>query len=568
MSVSDPRADSGRAIEVHALFEDAIVEVAHLSNPTAGTSTLLTRALLACGAAAVALAFAAFFRALVEVVRIHRAWEAWDGAGRPHNAFVWPQDSGSLFDGVAAALLLAGLCALIHGLQRRFAEREPRDFTIGPDATARLNLPAEYLPIAAFPLVRSTGGGFELAFTPGMSGEVVVDGQTLSLAELARSGRARPSYDVPGARVWPIADHARARLALGHNSFLVASVAAPRRYETPLRIDWATHAYTGATGLAVLLFLLLVNAIPADLKSLSLDAFMSDRRFAQFTIAPPDEKTVPLPDWLKKDASQAAGGRGKRARGAEGKMGAKTSHNRTGIYGIKGPKDNVDLRLAKQTAAAQAQSSGVIALLKASQGTQVASIFGRDTALGSDAQDVLAGMSGVDLGDAYGTEGQGMVSSGRSGGGVGDATVGSGNLDTIGKGGRGGRESGYGRGVGGLAARHASAPEVVPGTAAVRGSLDKELIRRVIRRHLNEVKFCYEKELLRQPSLYGRVTTQFTVGGNGQVIAAVVQSSTLTAPAVEQCIVEAVRRWQFPQPEGGGIVIVSYPFVLKAAGAE
>ena len=33
-------------------------------------------------------------------------------------------------------------------------------------------------------------------------------------------------------------------------------------------------------------------------------------------------------------------------------------------------------------------------------------------------------------------------------------------------------------------------------------------------------------------------------------------------PAAENCIAQAVRRWTFPQPKGGGIVIVSYPFVF------
>jgi hypothetical protein len=35
---------------------------------------------------------------------------------------------------------------------------------------------------------------------------------------------------------------------------------------------------------------------------------------------------------------------------------------------------------------------------------------------------------------------------------------------------------------------------------------------------------------------------------------------------VENCIVQAVRRWEFPKPLGGGIVIASYPFVLTPAG--
>ena len=48
---------------------------------------------------------------------------------------------------------------------------------------------------------------------------------------------------------------------------------------------------------------------------------------------------------------------------------------------------------------------------------------------------------------------------------------------------------------------------------------------------------------------------------------AVVQKSTMNNRNVETCIAKAVRRWLFPKPKGGGIVIVSYPFVLRAAGA-
>jgi len=61
---------------------------------------------------------------------------------------------------------------------------------------------------------------------------------------------------------------------------------------------------------------------------------------------------------------------------------------------------------------------------------------------------------------------------------------------------------------------------------------------------------------------------QFTIAGLGNVIASMVQASTVNSPPVEQCIAQAVRRWEFPKPQGGGIVVVTYPFVLKAAGAE
>ena len=118
----------------------------------------------------------------------------------------------------------------------------------------------------------------------------------------------------------------------------------------------------------------------------------------------------------------------------------------------------------------------------------------------------------------------------------------------------------------GLGGRRAHAPDVIPGTANVRGSLDKEIIRRIIRRHINEVKYCYEQELLKKPELGGRILVQFTISAQGQVVTSVLQNSTMGNAKVENCTVQAVRRWEFPKPLGGGIVIVSYPFVLTPAG--
>jgi hypothetical protein len=43
--------------------------------------------------------------------------------------------------------------------------------------------------------------------------------------------------------------------------------------------------------------------------------------------------------------------------------------------------------------------------------------------------------------------------------------------------------------------------------------------------------------------------------------------STLGAPPIESCLVAAVRRWTFPRPEGG-IVIVAYPFELTPAPGQ
>jgi len=56
------------------------------------------------------------------------------------------------------------------------------------------------------------------------------------------------------------------------------------------------------------------------------------------------------------------------------------------------------------------------------------------------------------------------------------------------------------------------------------------------------------------------------IAPTGAVQTAIKASSTVGNPQLEGCIVNAVRRWNFPAPEGGGIVAVTYPFLLQIAG--
>jgi TonB family protein len=394
--------------------------------------------------------------------------------------------------------------------------------------------------------------------TPSMSGEVQMDGQTLPLQQFVQQR----------GMSFSLGDRGRAKIECGATSFLVSATPKPRPVPVPFLIwRWSEQAYTVGTAAALLLFLLMIFSVPPDPKSLSLDLFNADSRFVNFLIKPPEEKEEEIPEWLKKKGPDEQGGKGKRHKGEEGKMGKKTSKNKEGLYGLKGPKDNPDPHLAKKLAEEQAKNAGILGVLKMNEGSHLASIFGRDTAAGSDAVNVLGGLIGNEIGEAYGVGGLGLVGTGTGGGGTGEGTIGLGNFGTIGKGGGGGNGSGYGRGAGGLGGRRARAPDVIPGQANVRGSLDKEIIRRIIRRHINEVKYCYETELTKKADLSGRVAVQFTIAATGQVIASVLQSSTMGNVRVENCVVQAVRRWEFPKPMGGGIVIVSYPFNFQAGSA-
>ena len=216
-----------------------------------------------------------------------------------------------------------------------------------------------------------------------------------------------------------------------------------------------------------------------------------------------------------------------------------------------------------------ARQAGILGQMQQESGHCLASPYGGAFAVGNDDADVWGGLTGTEVGEAYGVGGLGLVGTGRGGGGTGEGTIGLGNTGLIGRGGGGGSGSGYGRGAGaGFGGRGTRVPTVRQARAEVQGALDRDIIRRIVRAHINEIRYCYNQGLARDPNARGRVAIQFTISGQGKVPSAVVQETTMRDAAVGSCMAQAVRRWTFPKPEGGGNVIVTYPFVLEADGGS
>ena len=214
-----------------------------------------------------------------------------------------------------------------------------------------------------------------------------------------------------------------------------------------------------------------------------------------------------------------------------------------------------------------ARQAGILGMMQAESGHFLASPYGGAFAVGNDDADVWGGLTGTAVGEAYGVGGLGLVGTGRGGGGTGEGTIGLGNTGLIGHGGGGGSGSGYGRGAGaGFGGRGTRVPTVRQARAEVQGALDRDIIRRIVRAHINEVRYCYNQALARDPNARGRVAIQFRIDGKGKVPSAVVQETTMRDAGVGNCMAQAARRWTFPKPEGGGDVIVTYPFVLEADG--
>ncbi len=102
--------------------------------------------------------------------------------------------------------------------------------------------------------------------------------------------------------------------------------------------------------------------------------------------------------------------------------------------------------------------------------------------------------------------------------------------------------------------------------SAVAQGLTKDEVGKVIHAHLNEVRYCYESAMLRNPDVEGKLIVNFTIGGSGYVKTSAVKNSTLADAQLDDCILRRLGKWEFPKPKGGVNVAVTYPFIFKTLG--
>lgn len=94
------------------------------------------------------------------------------------------------------------------------------------------------------------------------------------------------------------------------------------------------------------------------------------------------------------------------------------------------------------------------------------------------------------------------------------------------------------------------------------GKLDKELIQKVLNANVGEIQRCYERALIKTPSLTGQVQVEWIISLSGAVRQARQKSSTLGSSEAVSCILGSIGRWRFPRPSGGEVV-VTYPFTFR-----
>ncbi len=118
-----------------------------------------------------------------------------------------------------------------------------------------------------------------------------------------------------------------------------------------------------------------------------------------------------------------------------------------------------------------------------------------------------------------------------------------------------------GRGGEGLVGSKSIYTAGIPSQTVVVGSIDPDTIRRILRAHLPQFRYCYQKSLDKssRSNVQGVIKLAFTIGASGRVSKAGIDGGTSLPGGVTRCVVNVLRGIEFPSPRGGGRVDVRQP---------
>jgi len=409
-------------------------------------------------------------------------------------------------------------------------------FAIGSGNGNSVILDEDIFSESSFTLVEKKGDDGVVNIDKGFKGYVVEGEKKTDLSEFGGS-----SFD--------ITENSFAVIEVGDLSIVVLLTPKGK-----LRMAPFTQNLDVAASLILLitftLGVFLVNML-IEVPPIEVDIFEMDNRFADLIIGDEDEEDVEEVEEEKKvklekpkeglkEANTA-----RKSLGEEGKVGDKKSR----VANAQGSaRRSLDEKVAQSSGIMGALSSGAASFDRVFGGGGLGA--GMDRTLGS-----VTGLSGV---DQFGSGGLGTRGFGSGGGGN---ALGIGGLGTRGRGGGGG--TGYGMANGKIGGKGRSAIKVGGGKAVIMGALDRAVIDAYIRRNLAKIRWCYEKELNKDPKIFGKIVINFVIAKTGRVSTSKVKRTTMGNRNVESCVATQIKKIRFPKPKGGGIVIVNYPFVFK-----
>lgn len=438
--------------------------------------------------------------------------------------------------------------------------RKPKAITIGETKNTNVFISSEGLPKEEFPLIRTIDDEYVLTFTNAMDGEIEINGQMQPLSAVRGTSIAQKDSDLEGSYQLKLPQDARAIVHWGGITFAFRFVPPAQALPNPFWKDLDLQ-YVNLLFMSIFFHLALIVTFmvyPHDTESLREDIFDKPGVIALLLEPPKMDETTKnkLEELKKKQEKEKEKIVEKKPKEVKPK---ETERKPTKIADVK-------VQQAPQREKTQADKQREVSE-KFSKLFTGGTGGGQGSLLGGGGGGTLSGtLSNVigttGAGTAGGLAGLGIRGGSMTGGGIGTSR-GIAGIGTAGRLGGGGNAYGsnVGKGLGGPKDRGM----VSLSTPVVMGALPREVIQKVINDNKAQIRYCYEIELQRDQTLEGKVAVKWIIAATGAVEKVVVTETTIKSARVGQCLAEKIKGWRFPQPAGGGIVEVNYPFVFKSS---
>jgi hypothetical protein len=416
---------------------------------------------------------------------------------------------------------------------------------LGESKHAQVFVGEDILPQPNFALVRYVGGDAELQWGEGFAGRIVHQNQDQSLEQWALSDLSKPLTGLEGCHQLGLELESKAQIEVGGWSLELGFV--PPVQKPPLGLFRAfDFTFANLALFSLLLHLLLglyFYRFPTPEKVLDGAFFEEPDRFSSLLLKPPKVEEETAEDKALKKVKT--------------KKELQEVEKELVVAEHEEPVDEEDARnkrkdqLKEQFSALfdDGNKGGTDALLGEAAGIGgnleggLVAVIGTRGAASSDTAMPTVGLSSS------------MIPGGKL-----RAAAAAPKVDTMGR--MGGGKTNYGADV--KLDKRKDRKAVSLSTPTIMGSLAREVVERVIRENINQIRYCYEVELQRHQNLAGRVVASWVISASGRVVRVKIKDSTLGSKRTEKCIMRRIKTWQFPRPAGGGVVTVNYPFVFRS----
>jgi len=426
--------------------------------------------------------------------------------------------------------------------------RKAETIFVGDSEKSHFVVPSSSLP-SRFPIFYFRSGRYELVLMKNMTGKVFLKGKVIDIEDVIKKGMLKKRGN---AFILPLSQDSRGKVMVGSAivlfQFILPPPKAPKlklpksiRGSWTQRVDWPFASiqmvlmFTGYLILGVYL-----PTVPAPDPT---EFSKVPNRFAKLIAPKPEDLKLP-----------------------EDKDMAKNSNNKNATQVAKKEKTKVDSnankpKKARDAATIQKEESIRIAeMQKKVAGKGLLKLIGSIGGGGSGVISDVLGDGGKDRDIDTALAGVKQIgiatsSSQRSRKGDVGATETS-KIDNLNV-----KKSKGNLGVKGRKEKAVVARATV-GAAEIDGSVDAKSISKIVKRNARAVKRCYEKGLLANPSLKGKVSVTIMINMMGRVESVDIVANTLGDASVTRCIKGVVRRWRFPKPDGGP-ASVTFPFVFS-----